>query len=48
MGIMYVALGHIKLIQTMNILNHRIRMNTSMYEHQLYTSVLYQILDTTV
>ena len=41
LGIIYVELNHITMIQTLKKLNHKIGMIISMYDHQLYTSVLY-------
>ena len=40
-GIIYITLSHIHLIQTLKILPLEICVTMSTYDHQVYTSVLY-------
>ena len=41
LGIIYVVLSHINLIQTLEILTQKICMTNPTYDHQLYTFVIH-------
>ena len=46
LGIIYVGLIHLSMMQTLKISSLKVCVTMSTYDHQLYTSVFYESLDT--